>query len=928
VAEEDPRARQDALRRSEALYRNLLESAPDAIVTVDYQGRIVLVNTQAETLFGYPRRALLGQPIELLLPETLRATHIQQRIAYQAAPRTRPMGGGLALYARRHDGSTFPVEISLSPVPTGDEGLVTAVVRDISARRAADDALRESEQRFHTLVQVAPVGVCILDEHGIFEEVNTSYAALLGYTPEELVGRHFQIVFPEALRIEAKVAFQQLLAIGGTSMTERVLRHRDGSTRTTLGTSVQIRDQDGRPRRALFVVDIEERKRVEAVLQASEARFRALIEHGSDIVRVIDAAGHILYASASHQRVLGYAPAEVVGRSWFDFIHPADHDRVRDALAALVVEGGTCRLINRARHAGGAYVTLEAILQNRLDDPAVRGIVINARDVTERQQAEEARAWLAAIVAGSSDAIIGMTLDRTIMSWNAGSERLYGYSADEVIGRSIDLIAVPGSPNEIAEIGEALLRGEGVTNLDTIRRHRDGRVLPVSISVSPVRDASGAIIGAAGIHRDIAARVRAEQAIQEARQFAEAMDRVSLALAATLDPERLYHIILEQAMAVLPCENSLIFEYRGDWAWVAASRGEPNVPPGTRLFPLTGPGRPWLATDHPSVIYLPDADLEPSWIHPPPWVGANRTRSVIAVPLRSEEGVLGAFQIHSTIPQRYEEHHLVLAQAFGVRIVQALRNAQLHVAEQRRAAAAEELARLRSDFVSAVNHELRTPLTVLLGFTELLQSRWMDIDAERRTTYLERISAAAHRQLRLVHDLLDASRVESPEFHCERRPFTLRSTIEQAADEVRSTYPGQRVDLHGPDELRVDGDAARTQQILANLIDNAAKYSPEGSPVEVAWGLEGEQVVTRVRDCGPGIPEAGQAQLFTRFGRLAGSQTRSGRSGTGLGLYLSRMLARSMGGDLDLEGTGSHGSTFRLLLPSAPKHPSPFRTPL
>jgi signal transduction histidine kinase len=343
------------------------------------------------------------------------------------------------------------------------------------------------------------------------------------------------------------------------------------------------------------------------------------------------------------------------------------------------------------------------------------------------------------------------------------------------------------------------------------------------------------------------------------------------------------------------------------------------VPVGTRLFPIIGPCRPWLATNQPGAVYLPDTDLEPEWEHVAPWEGERRIRSVISVPLCIEGEAVGAFQILSSTPRRFGARHLGLAEAFGARVVQAARNAHLYAAEQRRAKEAEDLAQLQSDFVGAVSHELRTPLTLLLGFTQLLRERWLTLDAARRDSYLERIAAAANRQLRLVQDLLDTSRVESEGYRCERRPFAVRPVLERAAAEVRGSFHSQRVDLQGSDAVVAEGDAERTQQILVNLIDNAAKYSPEGSPVAVSWSLEDGQVVVRVRDHGPGIPEEGRARLFTRFGRLAGSGMRAGRSGTGLGLYLSRTLAQAMGGELDLEGTGPQGSTFKLMLPSVPQ---------
>ncbi len=132
----------ETFQGSEAQFRGLLESAPDAIVIVDAQGRMVLVNTQAEKMFGYGRDELLGQRVELLLPDALRARHVAHRERYQASPSTRPMGIGMDLSGRRRDGSEFPVEISLSPMQTDEGLLVTSVIRDISGRKEVEARIR------------------------------------------------------------------------------------------------------------------------------------------------------------------------------------------------------------------------------------------------------------------------------------------------------------------------------------------------------------------------------------------------------------------------------------------------------------------------------------------------------------------------------------------------------------------------------------------------------------------------------------------------------------------------------------------------------------------------------------------------------------------------------------------------------------------
>ncbi len=233
---------------------------------------------------------------------------------------------------------------------------------------------------------------------------------------------------------------------------------------------------------------------------------------------------------------------------------------------------------------------------------------------------------------------------------------------------------------------------------------------------------------------------------------------------------------------------------------------------------------------------------------------------------------------------------------------------------QAQATAAQGLATLRSDFVATVSHELRTPLTAIVGYAELLQAHWAELADEDRLDRVDRIVVSANRQQRLVEDLLLVSRLEIGALAPKTQTVLLQSLIDRAASEVRSSYIGQQIEIEGPGDLQVLADPDRTVQVLVNILDNAAKYSPEGSPVHIRFARETPAAAVLVRDHGAGISVEGLDRLFTRFGRASGSPTRSGRVGTGLGLFISRSLAQAMGGDLQLESTGCAGSVFRLTL--------------
>jgi len=182
----------DQRQRPDSIFKQLLEAAPDAVVVVDEAGRIVFANAQTERLFGYPLDALLGQPVELLVPDQLRAAHVRQRERYSEVPRTRPMGSGVELHGRRRDGTTFPIEISLSPVHTANGKLFSASIRDISARREADAAARRIQSQLLNSVESIQAAFAIFDTDERLVLCNSEYRQLvLPKLPGEVVGRSF-----------------------------------------------------------------------------------------------------------------------------------------------------------------------------------------------------------------------------------------------------------------------------------------------------------------------------------------------------------------------------------------------------------------------------------------------------------------------------------------------------------------------------------------------------------------------------------------------------------------------------------------------------------------------------------------------------------------------------------------------------------------
>jgi two-component system CheB/CheR fusion protein len=646
---------------------------------------------------------------------------------------------------------------------------------------------------------------------------------------------------------------------------------------------------------------------------------RALLNSALDCIISMDAAGHVTEFNPAAERVFGYTRDQALGRELASLIIPPDYQDLHRKGLQHYLETGEGpvlgkRLEVKALRADGSEILVElAITALRRDEKPF--FTAYLRDITDRNRGEEASRRLAAIIESSDDAIISKDLNGIITSWNVAAERLFGYKADEIIGQSILTLIPPDRQHEEPRILGRIRRGERIDHYETVRRRKDGTLLDISVTVSPLKDKSGKIIGASKIARDITDRIQNER--RRTAQYT-----VASLLAGSWSIREVGPRVIQAVSTVGNWSVGSIWlrDARTDGlecsiTWHQDKPGLAAFAKATEATSLTEgqglPGRVMLAS---KALWIENLAEDPNF---PRAAAAARAqlKSVFAFPLVAEGEVNGVLELfsHDAVPP--DDDLLSLMEALGSQIGLFIHRRLMDAELKRQKEAAESANAAKDRFLATLSHELRTPLTPILiwaGGMANDPSLPPEIDEG-----LQMICRNIELEARLIDDLLDLTRIARGKLKLHLRKSDAHDLLGHAMEIVRDEISSRKlklaVELDATDHLVV-ADESRLQQVFWNVLKNASKFTPGQGAVTVRTSNPRPQALhIEISDTGIGIDPDNLEKIFEAF-----EQGGTRREGLGLGLAISKAIVEMHSGSIRAfsEGPGK-GAKFVIDLQTA-----------
>ncbi len=651
-------------------------------------------------------------------------------------------------------------------------------------------------------------------------------------------------------------------------------------------------------------------------LQLSEEHYRAAVDNVNEAI-VVNVGTKRVFVNQAFLRLHGLDDfSQASGLELDHFIVPEDLPMVSErTLARQRGEPVPGVYEYRIRRPTGEVRIVEtsAVAIKYDGQPATLAAL---RDITERKQAEEEVVRLASIVESSDDAIIGETLDGVITSWNSGAQRIYGFSAADVEGTHISVLDSPGRPDDVDHILATIRAGKHVDNYETVRSRKDGVLIDVSLTVSPVKNSSGGIVGASTIARDITQRKQAEEAEHRRSQESATLFSVANILAQTGHFDEKVAQVLENLAQISQADHvSLRVPDQSEEGLRAVAAAGPAVQESpTGLLSYTDSvagnafqhGQPVIVNDYPAHPLASPLGIE------------RGVKSLISLPVNAGGRPIAIVIIYSRVPGFFTHDRIRFLTTVVGGLGTLLENARLHeVLEQR----ADELARSNAEleqFAYVASHDLQEPLRMVSSYVQILAEDYqgrLDDNADRFIGY---VVEGAGRMKGLIDDLLLFSHVDTQGKPFE--PTDCNVIVQQVINDLEPSIKDSGALVTQDTLPTVMADSTQLSQLFQNLISNGLKFAG-GKPPRTRISAEnrGNEWVFSVRDNGIGIAPRHYERIFRMFQRL---HHRSEYTGSGISLAICYKIVQRHGGRIWVDSVLGNGSTFYFTIPTVEKEQS------
>ncbi len=797
-------------------------------------------------------------------------------------------------------------------------------------------ARRQAEQYRLMVEGTKDYAIFMLDSEGRVASWNAGAERIKGYSAEEIIGSHFSRFYPpEAVERGWPEEELRRAVADGRIEDEGWRVRKDGSRFWANVVITALRDEAGTLRgfgkvtrdvterreaeetaRRLLQEEAARRAAEESAQEASQQReqLRVTLSSIGDAVIVTDADGEVTFLNPVASRLTGWRLQEAVGQPLervFPIVNEQSRRAVENPVARALRENAVVALANHTALVarGGAEVPIEdSAAPIRAEDGSVAGVVMVFRDVTERRRAEEARARLAAIVESSADAIVSKSLDGVIQSWNSGAERIFGYTAAEAVGRSITLVIPQERLDEERSILERLRRGDPLEHFETVRVAKDGRLLNISLTVSPLRDAEGNVIGASKVARDITEKKRAESELHKQTERIRLLWEAAAVLLTTEEPDAMMRALFSRIAPHFGLDAYLNFMVNeaGDALRLESYLGIPEEAAHSmrRLeFGQAVCGAVAVTREPITANRIHQSDDPRVQL-----VKGFGIRAYACNPLLAGGRLLGTLSFASRTRDTFDADEQEFLRTVCRYITVAYERLRL-VRELR------EGDRKKDDFIALLAHELRNPLAPIRNGLEVLR---LSDDPGVRARSQAMMDRQLTHMVRLIDDLLDVSRINRNKMELRRSRLTLSEVVASAVETARplTDEAGHELTVSLPaTPVHLNADLTRLSQVFSNLLTNSAKYTPRGGRIWLSAERHNGEVVVSVRDTGIGVPAEALGKIFDMFSQVDRGLERS-TGGLGIGLALVKGLVEMHGGTVTAasEGEGK-GSTFTVTLP-------------